>query len=66
MSRIRALREERHLTQEDLACKAGTTLAYLGYIERTGYRPRTSLRQRIAAALGVSEAEVWPEAEATK
>ena len=61
MSRIRTLREAHHLTQEELAHAAKTTLAYVGYIERTGYRPGANLRARIAAALEVSEAEVWPE-----
>ncbi|MHB0875160.1 MAG: helix-turn-helix domain-containing protein [Anaerolineae bacterium] len=57
---IRQLRRERGLSQGALAAAAGTTVAYLGFIERHGHLPGSDLRGRIAGALGVTESEVWP------
>ena len=61
--RMTALREQRGMSQEALAMASKVSLKWVGYIERTGYRPGANLRARIASALGVSEGEVWPEAE---
>jgi len=61
-----ALREQRGMSQEVLAMASSVSLKWVGYIERTSYVPSAKVRARIAAALEVSEAEVWPVVEATK
>jgi transcriptional regulator with XRE-family HTH domain len=55
---IRQLREKRGLTQEVLASKAGTTLSTLSVIERGLANPTWATVRDIAAALGVSIAEL--------
>jgi transcriptional regulator with XRE-family HTH domain len=55
---IRQLREKRGLTQEVLASKAGTTLSTLSVLERGLANPTWATVRDIAAALGVSIAEL--------
>jgi transcriptional regulator with XRE-family HTH domain len=55
---IRQLREKRGLTQEVLASKAGTTLSTLSVIERGLANPTWATVRDLAAALGVSIAEL--------
>jgi transcriptional regulator with XRE-family HTH domain len=60
------LREQRGMSQEELAAASQVSLKWLGYMERTSYASTAKTRARIAAALGVTEADVWPVVEATK
>ena len=51
--RIRELRNERHMSQEELAFKAGISAAHLGQIERALKNPTVDTVNKIAGALGV-------------
>ena len=64
-NRVREFRQARGFTQIELALRSGSTVPYLGWIERHGLKPKADLRRRIAAALGGSEIEAWPELEST-
>lgn len=58
--RLRALREERGLSQENFALEAGIARSYYGGIER-GQRNLAALNLfRIANALGVEMGELFP------
>jgi DNA-binding XRE family transcriptional regulator len=63
-NKLRELRQAQNLSQWGLAVNVGTSTAMLSAIERWGYRPGADLCARIAAALGVSTNDVWPEGEA--
>ena len=64
-SRIRALRIERGLSQEQLALAAGITPAYLGLVEREKKNPTVSIIERICRAMNISLAAFFSEAEAS-
>jgi len=51
--RIRKIREEKSVTQEDLAGEAGLNRAYIGYIERGERNPSTETLERISKTLKV-------------
>jgi len=51
---VRKLRQQRKLTQEQLAFAAAIDLTYLGGIERGRRNPSLMVMARIAEALGVS------------
>jgi transcriptional regulator with XRE-family HTH domain len=51
---VRKLRQQRRLTQEQLAFAAAIDLTYLGGIERGRRNPSLMVMARIAEALGVS------------
>lgn len=51
--RIRQIRLEKELTQEELALEAGLNRAYIGYIERGERNPSTETISKIAKALKV-------------
>jgi transcriptional regulator with XRE-family HTH domain len=54
-SAIKSLREERELTQRELARRAGLTNAYIVMLEKgTRANPSLDVLTRLAAALGVS------------
>ncbi|HEY5054371.1 MAG TPA: helix-turn-helix transcriptional regulator [Solirubrobacterales bacterium] len=55
---IRQLRVKRGLTQEDLAHEAGVTTGTLSLIERGHANPTWSTLKGVAAALGVSMADL--------
>jgi DNA-binding XRE family transcriptional regulator len=55
---IRAMREERGLTQEDAAHAAGLTVGSYARIERGQADPSWTTVLRIAAALGTTAAEL--------
>lgn len=58
--RLRALREERGISQENFALEAGIARSYYGGIER-GQRNLAALNLiRIAAALDVEVGEIFP------
>jgi transcriptional regulator with XRE-family HTH domain len=57
--RLRVLRKERQLSQEDLALKCGLDRTYLGGVER-GERNISLLNiHKIASALGVSPKDLF-------
>ncbi len=58
---IRETRKKRGLTLMALAHEVGSSPAWLHYVERYGHVPGEELRARIAAALSIDEAELWPE-----
>lgn len=59
--RIRELRNERHMSQEELAFKAGISAAHLGQIERALKNPTVDTVAKIAAAMGVSITMLFTE-----
>jgi transcriptional regulator with XRE-family HTH domain len=62
--RLRALREDRGLTQRALADACGLSANAVGLIERGESSPSVSTLQRLAMALDVSMAELFTEPEA--
>lgn len=55
---VRRLRQERGLTQEQLAFDAKVDLTYVGGIERGRRNPTLLVIARISAALGVEPADI--------
>jgi transcriptional regulator with XRE-family HTH domain len=60
---VRFARGRRHWSQEQLAEAAGLHRAYVSRIERGDVEPGLSVQERIAAALGISLAELIADAE---
>ena len=58
-NRIRALRLERRMTQEELALRTGVSRQTIMSIERGKTNPSVLLALKIGAALGVDVAEVF-------
>ncbi|MFC1638978.1 helix-turn-helix transcriptional regulator [Patescibacteria group bacterium] len=58
-NRIRELRTERGLTQEDLADRVGVTRQTVIAIEKGGYVPSLDLAFRLAAEFGLGVEEVF-------
>ena len=56
--KVKRLRDKRALTQEELAAKAGLTVAALSRIERNNAEPRPTTRRKLAKALGVDPSEL--------
>ncbi|MBQ3427399.1 MAG: helix-turn-helix transcriptional regulator [Clostridia bacterium] len=56
---IRRLRSLNKLSQEELAFRAGISAAHLGQIERAAKNPTVETVASIAAALGVTMAELF-------
>ena len=59
--KLRRLRDARALTQEELAEKAGITVAALSRIERNNAEPRPTTRRKLARVLGVDPSELLPK-----
>lgn len=62
MNRVKELRQTKGLSQMALAVATVSSTATIVYIERYQHTPGPDLRRRIAAALGCTEPEVWPDA----
>jgi len=60
---VRQLRQDRGLTQEQLAFEAQLDLTYVGGIERGRRNPSLLVLVRLAAALGVLPADLVHTAE---
>jgi transcriptional regulator with XRE-family HTH domain len=58
---VRALREERGLTQDQLAERAGVSATYIGFIERGDNVPTLTIILQIASALEVRPSELLRE-----
>lgn len=58
--RVRKLREQRGLTQEQLADKAGMHFTYVGQIERGVRNPSLVNIEKLARALNVSGGDILP------
>jgi DNA-binding XRE family transcriptional regulator len=58
---LRKLRRAQGLSLWGLAVGVGTSTTTLSAIEKWGYRPGVDLCKRIASALGVNIADIWPE-----
>lgn len=54
--RLKALREQKGLTQEQLAAKAGISRGYLARLETARQDPRLSILDKLARALRVDVA----------
>jgi len=63
--RLREARTTANLALRGLTARSGVSATTLSAIERWGYLPAPETRSRIAAALGISISELWPEMEAT-
>lgn len=57
--RVRALRKEAKLTQEDLAARSGLSKNYVGETERGERNPSLLVIHAFAGGLGVSPAELF-------
>lgn len=56
--KVRQLRDEHALTQEELAERIGITVTALSRIERNQAEPRPKTRRKLAEALGVDPREL--------
>ncbi|MBI2021809.1 helix-turn-helix transcriptional regulator [Candidatus Daviesbacteria bacterium] len=57
--RVRKIREDKGVTQEQLALNAGLNRAYIGYIERGERNPSTEVISKLAKALRVPIHELF-------
>lgn len=60
---VAKLRQNRGLTQRELAEKCGVSRALISLIEIGSVRPYPKIRHKIAEALGVLPVDLWPELE---
>jgi len=58
--KLRELREQRHLTQQDMACRAGVPRTYISRIENARLLPGPLMLGRIATALDVAILQLLP------
>jgi transcriptional regulator with XRE-family HTH domain len=58
---IRRLRQERGLTQEELAARIRINRNYVGMIERQENSPTVAMLERIAKSLGIEPARLFDE-----
>jgi len=54
---LRRLRQEKSLSQEELAHRAGINRNYVGMLEREEYAATVDMLEKLAAALGVDPVE---------
>jgi transcriptional regulator with XRE-family HTH domain len=55
---VRTLREERNLTQDQLAERAGVSATYIGFIERGDNVPTLTIILQIASALKIRSSDL--------
>ena len=60
-TRIRSLRQARHLTLRDVAHRAGVTESFLSQVERDVTSPSIATVHRVAQALGLSISQLFAE-----
>lgn len=60
-TRIRSLRQARHLTLREVADRAGVTESFLSQVERDVTSPSIATVHRVAGALGLSIAQLFAE-----
>lgn len=58
-NRIKQLRKERNMTQEDLAFKVNVDRSYMGFVERGEKNPTLDKLIKIAHSLGVTLSELF-------
>ena len=58
---LRQVRKARGLALWALATRTGSSATMLSAIERHGYTPTSPVRDRIARALRVATAAIWPD-----
>ena len=58
--RLKALRNDLHLTQADIAEKAKMSTNYYAKIERGEVRPSVDIYERLAKALKVTASDIFP------
>jgi len=63
-NKLREIRKAKAFTLQGLAAAAKSTPATLIFVELYDHLPGPDLRNRIAEALGVGEAEIWLTLEA--
>ena len=63
VNQLRKWRLKLSYSQLKLSVAAGVSPAMVVAIERYGYLPGPDVRGRIATALGISEAVIWPSLE---
>lgn len=56
--RLKEVRRDKKLTQQELADKAGLHLTYVGHLELGKYHPTVYVMWKVAQALGVSMNEL--------
>lgn len=56
--KVRKIRKERNISQEELAFKAGLNRAYVGYIERGERKPSVETLAKLAKALKIKMSEL--------
>ena len=57
--KIKQVRKEKNITQEDLALNSGLNRAYIGYIERGERNPSTDTLSKIAKSLKIPLKELF-------
>lgn len=62
-NRIRELRNQKHLSQEQLALSAEITTAYLGQIERNEKNPTVAVVSKLCGALGIELSDFFSQKE---
>ena len=62
-SAVRRIRLEKHYTMSELGYLAGVSQAFISRIENGERSPAPAVQVRIARALGVSLAELFPRAD---
>ncbi len=61
--RLRKLRKERGLTQEEVALRAEITTSYYGQLERGTANPTVAMLERICFVMGISITDIFTSAE---
>lgn len=62
--RLRKLRSESGLTQEEVALRADITTSYYGQLERGQANPSVGMLEKICAVMGISIADIFTETNA--